>query len=122
MRFADPDMNLKKRFELRLRKDVPRLVHRCQGNCGKQITEDCFLVVKSFGTSRLTDKNGNERSKFGPMYLHFEKNCLQNFDSENHYGPSQSFDYSRITVYQKCKDQSSEAENRFLIGLGLNFQ
>ena len=76
MRFADPDMNLKKRFELHLRKDVPRLVHRCQGNCGKQITEDCFLVVKSFGTSRLTDKNGNERSKFGPMYLHFEKNCL----------------------------------------------
>ena len=115
-------MNLKKRFELRLRKDVPRLVHRCQGNCGKQITEDCFQVVKSFGTSRLTDKNGNERSKFGPMYLHFEKNCLQNFDSENHYGPSQNFDYSRIAFDPKCKDQLSEAENIFLIGLGLNFQ
>ena len=122
MRFADPDMNLKKRLELRLRKDVPRLVHLCQGNRGKQITEDCFLVMKSFGTSRWTDKNGNERSKFGPMYLHFEKNCLQNFDSENHHRLSQSFDYSRITVDQKCKDQLSEAENIFLIGLGLNFQ
>ena len=54
MRFVDPDMNLKKTFELHLMKDVPRLVQRCQGNCGKQITEDCFLVVKSFGTSRST--------------------------------------------------------------------
>ena len=74
MRFADPDMNLKKTFELHLRKDVPRLVHQCRGNCRMQITEDCFLVVKSLGTSRWTDTNGNERSKFGLMYLHFEKN------------------------------------------------
>ena len=44
MRFADPDMNLKKkRFELHLWKEVPRLVYQRQGNCGKQITEDCFL-------------------------------------------------------------------------------
>ena len=55
------------------------------------------------------------------MCLHFEKNCLQNFDSEIRYGASQSFDYSRITVDQKCKDQLSEAENRFLTGLGLTF-
>ena len=74
MRFADPDMNLKKTFELHLLKDVPRLVHQCRGNCGMLITEDCFLVVKSLGTSRWTDTNGNERSKFGLMYLHFEKN------------------------------------------------
>ena len=105
MRFVDPDMNLKKTFELHLMKDVPRLVQRCQGNCGKQITEDCFLVVKSFGTSRWTEKIWNKRSKFGPMYLHFEKNCLQNFQND-----------------QNCKDQYSEVENRFLIGLGLNFQ
>ena len=122
MRFADPDRNRKKTLELNLRKDVPRLVQRCQGNCGKRITEDCFLVVKSFGTSRWTDKNGNKRFKFGQMYLHFEKNCLQNFDLENHYGPSQSFDYSRVTVDQKCKGQLPEAENIFLIGLSLNFQ
>ena len=102
MRFADPDMTLKKTFELHLWKDVPRLVQQCQGNCGKRITEDYFLVVKSFGTSRWTDKNRNDRSKFGPMYLHFEKNCLQNFHSENHYRPFQSFDYSCITVDQKC--------------------
>ena len=46
MTFAHPDMNLKKTFELHLRKNVPRLVRRCQGNCRKRITEDYFLVVK----------------------------------------------------------------------------
>ena len=56
------------------------------------------------------------------MYLPFEENCLQNFDSENLYGRSQSFGYGRITVDQKGKDQLSEAENMFLIGPGLNFQ
>ena len=40
MRFVDPDMNLKKTFELHLWKDVPRLVQRCQGNCRSRITED----------------------------------------------------------------------------------
>ena len=77
MIFADPERNGKKKFALYLRKDVPRLVQRCQGNCGKRITEVCFLVVKSFGTTRSTDRNGNERSKFEPIYLHFEKKYLK---------------------------------------------
>ena len=68
------------------------------------------------------DGQTKTRTKDPNLDLHFEKNCLQNVDSENHYGPSQIFDYSRIIVDQKCKDQLSEAENRFLIGLGLNFQ
>ena len=81
MRFANPDGNRKKTFELHLWKNVSRLVQRCQGNCRKPITKDCF----------------------GTMYLHFEKNWLQSFGLENHHGPSQSFLYSRITVNQKCK-------------------
>ena len=119
-RFADLNGNCKKTFELHLWKDVPRLVLRYQGNCGRRITEDCFLVVKSFATSRWTDKSGNERSNLDQST--FEKNCLQNFDSENHDGSSQVFQYSYITVDQKCKGQLSEAKNRFLIGLGLYFQ
>ena len=71
---------------------------------------------------QMDRKNENKRTIFGPTYLHFEKNFFQNFDSENHDGPSQSFDYSHITFDEKCKDQLSEAENRFLIGLGPNFQ
>ena len=42
MRFCDPDRNRQKTFELYLRKDVLRMVQRCQGNCGKRITKDCF--------------------------------------------------------------------------------
>ena len=56
IRFADPDRNRKKTFELHLRKDVPRLVQRCQGNCGKRITEDCFLVV-----NRLEQADGQQK-------------------------------------------------------------
>ena len=115
-RFADLNGDCKKAFELHLWKDVPRLVQRYQGNCGRRITEDCFLVMKSFGTSRWTDKSGNERSNLDQST--FEKNCLQNFDSENHDGSSQVFEYSYITVDQKCKGQLSEAKNRF----GLYFQ
>ena len=74
------------------------------GELWEENSEDCFLVLKSFGTDKNeTGPNGNERYKFGPMYLHFEKNCLQNFDSENPYGPSQSFDYSGITFGLKQK-------------------
>ena len=119
-RFADLNGNCKRTFELHLWKDVPRLVQRYQGNCGTRITEDCFLAVKSFGTSRWTDKSEHEWSNLDRST--FEKNCLQNFDSENHDGSSQVFEYSYITVYQKCKGQLSEAKNRFLIGLGLYFQ
>ena len=119
-RFAELNENCKRTFELHLWKNVPRLVQRYQGNCGRRITEDCFLVVKSFGTSRWTDKSGHEWSNLDRST--FEKNCLQNFDSENHDGSSQVFEYCYITVYQKCKGQLSEAKNRFLIGLRLYFQ
>ena len=86
---------------MHLQKDVPN--SSMLGELWEENSEDCFLVLKSFGTSWWTDKNGNERYKFGPMYLHFEKNCLQNFDSENPYGPSQNFDYSGITFGLKQK-------------------
>ena len=58
-RFADPNGNCKKTFELHLWKDVPRLVQQYQGNCERGIMGDCFLVVTSFGTSRWTDKSRN---------------------------------------------------------------
>ena len=51
----------------------------------------------------------------------FEKNCLQDFDAENHYGSSQVVEYSRVTFDQKCKGQLSEAKTRILIGLVLYF-
>ena len=75
--------------------------------------------MKSFGISRWTDKTGNEKSNLDQST--FEKNCLQNFDSENHEASSQVFEYSHITLGQKCKSQLSEAKNRILMGLGQVF-
>ena len=51
----------------------------------------------------------------------FEKNYLQDFDAESHYGSSQVVEYSRVTFDQKCKGQLSEAKTRILIGLDLYF-
>ena len=120
-RFQDPDQEQGKAFELHLRKDLPKLVKKCQGQCGKQITDKCFLLVKSFGTIHWTDNSGNSCSRFGPMYIHFDRKCLEQFDTEESYGPSKRFDYSRITVAEKCKQQLKSDEKQFLTNLGIQF-
>ena len=121
LRFQDPDQEQGKAFELHLRKDLPKLVKKCQGQCGKQITDKCFLLVKSFGTIHWTDNSGNSCSRFGPMYIHFDRKCLEQFDTEESYGPSKRFDYSRITVAEKCKQQLKSDEKQFLTNLGIQF-
>ena len=65
IRFSDPNEKRPKVFELHLRKDVPKLVKKCQGKCGWKIEQDCFAVVSSYGKNTWTDSNGNEHSKFG---------------------------------------------------------
>ena len=37
---------------------------------------------------------GKEMSCVGPMYMHFNQNCLEQFDTENFYGPVKRFDFS----------------------------
>ena len=80
---------------------------------------DNFLVVKSFGKTTWTDKKGNKNSKFGPLYMHFDRSCLENFDSENFYGPSKKFDYSRIKAEEKCVSQLGDSEIQFLVNMGV---
>ena len=120
-RLADPNRNRKTTFELHLRKDVPRLVQRCQRNCGKEITEDWL-----FGSEILWNKQMDRQKQEGKTQIWTDVPSLwEKLPSKlwfrNSYGASQSFDYGRITVDQKCKDQLSEAENRFITGLGLTF-
>ena len=74
--------------------------------------------MKSFGTSHWTDK-GVQKSKFGPMYIHFLENCLRNFDSENYYGPGVNFDYKRIKVSEETKNWLNEGENKLLSDYGI---
>ena len=37
---------------------------------------------------------GKEMSCVGPMYMHFNQNCHEQFDTENFYGPVKRFDFS----------------------------
>ena len=52
---------------------VPRLVEKCQGNCGRKLSqsneEDYFLIKSNGPTMFLV--NGEERTKVGPQYVHF---------------------------------------------------
>eukprot|EP00794_Sanderia_malayensis_P002387 gene2387-2747_t len=120
LRFADPRVDQPKEFELNLRSTLPQSVSKCQGNCGKKISSDDSIVVKSYGTSTWTDrKTGKEQSKFGPMYIHFKDTCLKKFDSENFYGANESFDYSKIKVNSGTLRLLRNAEKDFLKSLGV---
>ena len=55
------------------------------------------------------------------MYIHFNQKCLENSDSENFYGPSKSFDYSRITIDDKTKGKLNKSEVALLKNLGIKF-
>ena len=87
LRFEDLDKEKGKSFELLLKADVQKIVKRCSGQCGKLIPDDNFLVVKSQGTSHWTDKDGNASSRFGSMYIHFNRKCLEQYDSGNFLWP-----------------------------------
>ena len=57
------------------------------------------MIIRSIGESWWTYKTtGKEMSRVGPIYVHFNQNCLEQFDTENFYGPAKRFDFSRITI------------------------
>lgn len=121
-RFLDPREKQVKQFEIYFRNSLPRSIKRCHGMCGKVINpEDDGLLVRTYGKTTWTDKStGAERSKFGPMYVHFNQKCLENSDSENFYGPSKSFDYSRIKIDDKTKEKLNKTEKVLLKSLGMS--
>ena len=65
-------------------------------------------------TNRQEKKNG----KFGPMYIHFPENCLNNF-SDTFYAPGQSFDFSKIKIDRKIHGKLTDADKTLLLLLGL---
>ena len=102
-----------------MKKDLSKLVKRCQGNCGRVISNDDVLIVKSYGTIQWRETNGTEKSRFGPMYIRFQEKCLRGYDKDTYYGPRKRFDYSVIRVEEKCLTQLSNAETNFLKNLRL---
>ena len=92
---------------------------RCQGRCGKKIDKSDILLIKSYGTTTWTDKkSGKEMSKHGPMYIHFNEICLKAYH-DKFYGPSETFEYSIVTVGTETLSNLSEEEKKFLKELGV---
>ena len=121
IRFQDPREEDPLIFELYLRKNVPRNVSICRGYCGKPIKPDKpLLIVKSFGATKWTDrKTGEEKTKNGPLYVHFKEKCLQAFDTSTFYGPGNRFDYSRISINQVNHSELTPDEKANLQELGV---
>ena len=108
-------------FELNLRQFLPKTVSRCQGNCGKKITQNDGTLIKTYGTTRCSDKKtGKEWSKNGPMYIHFNETCWKRH-TKKYYRPDKKFYYSIITLADEVRNNLSHGEKAFLTGLGINF-
>ena len=100
-------------FELNLRQVLPKTVSRCQGNCRKKITENDGMFIKSYRTTRWTDKKtGKETSKWGPMYKNFNKT----YKLKNTTGQTKD----SITLPDKIRNLLDE-EKDFLTAIGIKY-
>ena len=117
--FSDPRKQPEKEYELHLKKKLPSTVSKCQGKCGKRIKAEDKLVVKSFGKMTWTDlSTGQEKVRYGPMYIHFNEDCLKTF-SDQFYAPGDAFDFSKIKIDSKSRTELNENDMSFLTGLGI---
>ena len=91
--------------------------------CGKKITvEDLPMIIRLIGESWWTDKTtGKKMSCVGPVHVHFNQNCLEQFDTENFYGSPKRFHFSRIIIHGDNHQELTEKETKQLRDLGITF-
>ena len=122
--FLDPRSDPEPVYELYLKQNLPKNVKKCQGMCGREITNTVKdkLVVKTIGSSSYF-KNGKEVRTYGPLYIHFMSSCLKRFDKNSYYAPREEFKWSKLTVhettYRDLKDNSEEIA--FLVKMGIQW-
>ena len=116
IRFADPRKDPPQIFEVHFRKNLPRVIEKCRGGRRVKIKpNDPGMLIRTYGTTRWTNKTtGEEDSKHGPMYIHFQEECLRRYDNTTHYGVNNSFDYSKLTLDKKVHSELNEDEKTFL--------
>ena len=81
------------------------------------------MVIRSIEESWWTDKTtGKEMSHVGCLvYVHFNQNYLEQFDTENFYGPAKRFDFSRIAINAGSHKELNKKERKELRDLGITF-
>ena len=78
--------------------------------------------MRSFGTTSWTDRNtGENRTKYDPLYIHFQGKRLKSFEIEKFYGPRESFNFNSIPIDKETSDRLKASEKVFLTQLGVKF-
>ena len=105
-----------------LRSEISKLVKKCLGQCGRPIIQDdkCgdYMIVKSFGNSCYTDKNGTLQQKYGPQYVHLIEECLLRYASQIHDKSFETFPFNVIAVDAQTMEKLSGNEKDILKNLG----
>ena len=68
----------------------------------------------------MAPHHGLEKQRYGPLYIHFNEQCLQNYDCDHYYGPGDPFTWEKIKIDAKTKSMLKDAEAKFLHDLGIN--
>ena len=121
--FQDPNAPEKIWYELFFRSMVPRLVNRCQGNCGDELfpadNED-YVVVKSRGCISFMNKQGEMDSKLCPLYIYFKAECLKEYARRIHDVHYEAFPFSEITFGKDTLARLPEEVKVFLEETGMD--
>ena len=108
-------------YKLFFRSIVPRLVQRCQGNCGVKLCtayEGDYLLVKSYGISTFPVK-GETYSKYGPRYIYFKSECLKEYAHEKHDVFYKESSLSLVTINEAALKKLSDYEKSELEEFGI---
>ena len=86
IQIKDPHCKPKIPIELFFQSLVPRLVEKCQGNCGQKLlqsNEEDSLLIKPNGPITFL-VNNEERTKVGPQYVHLNQKFLKEYLYRKH--------------------------------------
>lgn len=106
---------------MHLRHSLSKVISKCQGNCGKKILGTDNMIVKSYGTTKFTNKDGKEICRHGPLCIHFNSSCLKAFDKEQYYAPGEDFDFTLINIGKETLNDLNGEEKKFLMNIGVIF-
>ena len=124
IRIEDPNYEPEIPFELFFRSFVPRLVEKGQGNCGRKLSqsnEENYLLIKSNGPTAFL-VNGEDRTKVGPPYVHFNQICLKEYLHRIHNVQAEEFPYESIIIDRKTLNMLTDEECACLSSYGLHIQ
>ena len=78
------------------------------------------MIIKFYGTTSWADqKSGEEKSKYGPIYIYFIATCLKKYNTERFYLQDEDFDYTQISVNRETVKDFNESESTLLQNLRL---